>query len=380
MKRKTIVISANASWNILNFRLDLISALQQRGYRVIVLAPEDRFSGQLDALSVDFVPIHIDRQGVSPINDLLLLARYRRALAKICPDLFLGYTVKPNIYGSLAARTLGIKVINNISGLGTAFISEGILTRIVTALYKLALRHSATVFFQNRDDMDLFLGAKIVRPEQAALLPGSGIDLTRFAPASRSSKDHRVRFLYLGRLLWDKGVREYVDAARLVRAKRPKTVFQLLGFVDVPNRTAVARSDIDAWVEEGIVEYLPACDDVRPHIAGADCVVLPSYREGLPRSLLEAAAMARPLIATDVPGCRDAVDHGINGLLCAVRDPHSLADAITKMVDLTVEERAGMGSAGRRKVEANFDHAIVIERCLEAIDHVLGIAPPRSIG
>jgi glycosyltransferase involved in cell wall biosynthesis len=308
MRRKTIVVSINAAWNIFNFRRELLLALVAEGYRVVALAPEDSFSRRLIEMGIEFAPIPIDNQGISPFKDILLLARYRAALKRLRADLFLGYTIKPNIYGSIAAHNLGIPVINNISGLGTAFIRQGLLTRIVTDLYRLALRRSATVFFQNRDDRDLFLGKRIVRPEQSALLPGSGIDLERFSPPPASDRTASpFVFLYLGRLLWDKGLREFVEAARIVRAQHPSTIVRLLGFVDVPNRTAVARSDIEAWTGEGLIEYLPASDDVRPHIAQADCIVLPSYREGLPRALLEGAAMGRPLIATEGPGCGDVV-------------------------------------------------------------------------
>src|SRR5512139_2613874 len=212
MDRKTIVISINASWNIYNFRRELIAALQNRGFRVVALAPEDDYSERLRQLGVEVHPLRIDSQGMSPLHDLLLLARYRSALRRIRPDLLLGYTIKPNVYGSLAARSLGIPVINNVSGLGTAFIRGGALARIATALYRLAFRGSSTVFFQNRDDRALFLGKRIVAPERARLLPGSGIDLDRFRPADAPRAAGGFAFLFVGRLLWDKGVREFVDA------------------------------------------------------------------------------------------------------------------------------------------------------------------------
>lgn len=371
MGRKTVVLSVNASWNIVNFRMGLIEGLQREGFRVVALAPEDAYSPLLATQGVEFVPLSIDNQGISPINDLVLMARYRSALARIGPDVFLGYTIKPNIYGSLAARSLGIKVINNVSGLGTAFIRQGLLTRIVTRLYRFALAGSATVFFQNRDDRDLFVGQAIVRAGQARLLPGSGIDLVRFAPVPRPAHNDEIRFLFVGRLLWDKGVREYVEAARQVRKLRPQARFRMLGLVDAPNRTAVSRSELQSWVDEGVIEHFPACDDVRPYIADADCIVLPSYREGLPRTLLEGAAMAKPLIASDVPGCRDVVEPGVNGLLCAVRDPEALAEAMIRMVDLGAVARAEMGQRGRAKVEAGFGQDIIVARYLDAIGHAL---------
>jgi len=372
MRRKTIVISINAAWNIVNFRGGVISALQERGYRIVALAPDDEYRARLEEMGVELCPIAIDSKGMSPLRDLILLARYRAVLSRLKPVLFLGYTIKPNIFGSLAAHSLGIPVINNISGLGTAFINEGLLTRIATTLYRIALRRSRTVFFQNDEDRRLFLARKIVRPEQAGLLPGSGVDVQRFQPAESPGERDGCTFLFVGRLLWDKGVREFVEAARLVRARLPGARFQLLGFLDVPNRTAVGRSDVDGWIAEGLIEYLGAQSDVRPFVAAADCIVLPSYREGLPRTLLEGAAMGKPLIASDVPGCRDVVEHRANGLLCAVRDPGSLADAMMLMAETPHQRRAEMGALGRKTVEQRFDQRIVIDLYLAAIEAALG--------
>lgn len=368
MTPKTIVLSINASWNIVNFRMGLIRALQAAGHRVVALAPPDAWSERLEAEGVEYRPIEIDRQGLSPVRDLALLRRYWSILRDIRPDLFLGYTAKPNVYGSLAAHALGIPVINNVSGLGTAFIRQGLLTRLVSALYRLAFRGSATVFFQNAEDRDLFVAKRLVRPDRAKLLPGSGIDIERFKPSGLPRPERPFAFLLVARLLWDKGVREYVEAARRVRAQAPEARFRILGFLDVANRTAVPRADVEAWVAEGLIEYLGQADDVRPAIEAADCVVLPSYREGLPRTLLEAAAMGRPIIATDVPGCRHVVEPEVNGLLCAARDPVSLAEAMLRMLRATPEQRARWGRAGRERIEGEFDERIVAERYLEAIE------------
>jgi len=372
MRRKTIVMSINAAWNIVNFRKGVISALQERGYRIVALAPDDEYRARLEEMGVELCPIAIDSKGMSPLRDLILLARYRAALSRLKPILFLGYTIKPNIFGSLAAHSLRIPVINNISGLGTAFINQGLLTRIATALYRIALRRSHTIFFQNDEDRRLFLARKIVHPEQAGLLPGSGVDIQRFQPAEPAGARDGCTFLFVGRLLWDKGIHEFVEAARLVRARLPGARFQLLGFLDVPNRTAVGRGDVDGWVAEGLIEYLGAHGDVRPFVAAADCIVLPSYREGLPRTLLEGAAMGKPLIASDVPGCRDVVEHRANGLLCAVRDPGSLADAMMLMAEMPHQRRAEMGALGRKTVEQRFDQRIVIDLYLAAIEAALG--------
>jgi glycosyltransferase involved in cell wall biosynthesis len=373
MTQPIIAISINASWNIINFRRGLIAGLQSAGYRVVAIAPTDAYSPQFAELGVEHVPIAMDNQGVSPRRDLGLLLRYLRVLRQVRPAAFLGYTAKPNVYGSLAAHMLGIPVINNVSGLGTAFIRQGLLTRIVSGLYRLAFRRSSTVFFQNPEDRDLFVSAGIVASARTAVLPGSGIDLDRFAPANTAAGgDRPFTFLLVARLLWDKGVGEYVEAARLVRAEHPGVRFQLLGFLDVANRTAVPRTEVERWVREGLIDYLGHSDDVRPFLAAADCVVLPSYREGLPRTLLEAAAMGRPLIATDVPGCRHIADHGVNGYLCAVRDSAALAEAMANMLRLPEAERLAMGTAARAKAEAEFDERKVVERYLEAIAAATG--------
>jgi glycosyltransferase involved in cell wall biosynthesis len=370
--RKTVVISINSSWNIANFRQGLVAGLMNAGYRVVALAPPDAHSDRLVELGLDFVPIEMDQQGVSPAKDLLVLWRYWKALRAIKPAVFLGYTAKPNIYGSIAAHALGIPVINNVAGLGTAFIKQGLLTRIVSGLYRLAFARSATVFFQNDEDRTGFMQQGIVGAAQSRLLPGSGIDVAGFVPPQRTMPEKgSFVFLLVARMLWDKGIGEYVDAARRVLAEEPRARFQILGFLDVPNRTAIGRSVVEGWVAEGVVEYLGHSDDVRPFIEAADCVVLPSYREGLPRVLLEGAAMAKPLITTDVPGCRQVVDHGRNGLLCQVRDAVSLAEAMLTMLRLPEAERKAMGATGRAKVESEFDERIVIGRYLEAIGEAL---------
>jgi glycosyltransferase involved in cell wall biosynthesis len=320
----------------------------------------------MQALGVERIPIRIDRSGANPLADLRLIARYRGLLKRLRPAAYLGYTIKPNVYGSFAAASLGIPALPNVSGLGTAFIGGGPLQQIVVRLYRIGFARASVVFFQNDEDRQLFVDRRIVRPEQARVLPGSGVDLERFTPSPAA--DGAPVFLLVGRLLRDKGVNEFVEAARLVRAKIPQARFQLLGPIDEGNRTAISRTQLDSWVAEGVVEYLGTTDDVRPFIAGSSAVVLPSYREGLPRSLLEAAAMARPLIATNAPGCRDVVEDGANGYFCAVRDSASLADAMLRFADLSLERRLAMGESARRKVQERFNEERVVDTYLEVLD------------
>jgi glycosyltransferase involved in cell wall biosynthesis len=366
--QQTVVIGANSAWNIVNFRGALIEGLRTAGWRVIALAPDDGSAARLSALGAEFLPIRIDSSGTSVLRDARLFADYWAVLRRLRPRAFLGFTVKPNIYGSLAARLLGVRTINNISGLGTAFMGPGPLNWLVSRLYRLALARSARVFFQNPDDLDLFVAKGLVRPGQAARIPGSGVDLERFRPSAAPRPDGRpFRFLFVGRLLRDKGLVEYAEAARRLRPRWPQVDFAVLGFAGSDNRSAVPIAEVERWQDEGIVTYLGDTVDVRPFLADSDCVVLPSYREGLPRSLLEAAAMARPMIATDVPGCRDVVTAGENGFLCEARSVESLASAMEKMLCLDPTERAELGLRARERVEREFDQALVARAYLEAL-------------
>jgi glycosyltransferase involved in cell wall biosynthesis len=366
--QRTAVIAANSAWNILNFRGALIEALRKAGWQVIALAPDDGKAAALAALGAEFVPIAIESSGTSILRDGRLFLDYLRILRRLRPQAFLGFTVKPNIYGSLAARLLGVRTINNISGLGTAFLARGPLNWLVSRLYRLSLANSAKVFFQNHDDRAMFVDRGLVRKGQSGLLPGSGIDLRYFRPSRKRRPPNRpFRFLFVGRLLRDKGLIEYAQAARLLRPRWPDVEFAILGFAGSDNRSAVPMPEIARWHQDGIVRYLGDTADVRPFLEESDCIVLPSYREGLPRSLLEAAAMARPMVATDVPGCRDLVAEDENGFLCEARAPESLAAAMEKMLRLSPAERAAMGARARQRVEREFDQALVVDAYLEAL-------------
>ena len=372
MTPRRVVIAANSAWHIANFRGELIRALVEHGYEPFALAPADS-TGRLRDMGIEQVELPLERSGLNPIADLALLLRYRQILKHLRPVAYLGFTIKPNIYGGLAARSLGVPHIANISGLGTAFIRRGPLQTLVSNLYRIALRRASVVFFQNPDDQALFLERRLVRAGQAQLLPGSGVDLKRFCQVPLP--DGPVTFLFIGRLLGDKGVRELIEAARKLRKSHANVRVQLLGPLDGGNRTAITRAELNDWLSHGLVEYLGETDDVRPCIEKATAVVLPSYREGLPRSLLEAAAMARPLIATDVPGCREVVEGGTNGFLCAPRSAQSLTDTMRSFADLAPEQRSAMGLASRRKVESGFSEAAVIRAYVNALGNV---AAPRS--
>ncbi|RST31001.1 glycosyltransferase family 1 protein [Sphingomonas ginkgonis] len=370
-----IVLSANSCWNLVNFRGALLKGLQERGFQVTGAAPLDGSEGLLSRAGAAVEPIAIRSDGLNPLEDARLAVRYWRLLRRRRPAAFCGFTAKPNVYGCLAAGQLGIPAIANVSGLGTAFIRGGSLEKLITGLYTAAFRRAALVFFQNREDRALFVDRGIVRPEQAGLLPGSGVDLARFRPTRRSGDaTGETRFLFVGRLIGDKGVREFADAARIVRAARPDCRFALLGPLGVANRTAITREELDGWVGEGILDYRGAADDVRPHLDWADAIVLPSYREGLSRVLLEGAAMERPLLASDVPGNRELVRDGVNGLSFSVRSADSMAEAMLRFAAMPFSQKQILAAAARRGVEVEFDEAIVVERYVNAIRAAIGPA------
>ena len=362
-----ILITVNAAWNVMNFRRPLVAAMIADGHSVTVLAPRDDSVAALESLGCRFLPLEMSVKGLNPLQDIKLIGRMRRVFREEQPDAIFSYTIKNNIFGALAARPLGIPFIPNVTGLGTAFLSGGFLQFVAEGLYRRAFRHQRVVFFQNEDDRNLFLTRRLVTAQQARLLPGSGIDLNHFAATDYSKDKDAPVFLMIARLLRDKGVIEYVEAARRVKSAHPRARFQLLGAVDAANRTAIDAATVTSWEEEGIIEYLGTADDVRPHIAASHCVVLPSYREGAPRTLIEAAAMARPLIATDVPGCRSVVEDGETGYLCKVRDGDDLARSIETFLALPRAEIARMGRAGRAKMSKSFDQAIVVQAYRDAL-------------
>lgn len=355
-----ILITVNAAWNIWNFRRSLVEALLADGHRITILAPYDESVPSLQACGCRFVPLAMDVKGLNPLADFSLVRRFGRHFRSERPDVILSYTIKNNLFGALAARRLGLPFIPNITGLGTAFLSGGFLRAVAEGLYRKAFRHPEVVFFQNADDRDFFIERKLIRAAQAELVPGSGIDLRHFDVAPLPVTKTQPVFLMIARLLRDKGVAEFVDAAIRVKSLLPQARFQLLGALAPENRAAIDPQLVQSWHAEGVIEYLGQAPDVRPYIAAASCVVLPSYREGAPRTLIEAASMGRPIIATDVPGCRSVIEDGVTGYLCTVRSGESLAQACLKFLGLCDEARAAMGKEGRRKMEREFDQAIVI--------------------
>ena len=365
MKRVAIVY--NTSHYIFAFKLNLVKELQNNGYSVIAIAPYDKYSDKFEDIGVEYHELKMDNKGSNPIKDLFIVFQLINLYRKVKPDFVLNFTIKPNLYSTVAASIFSIPVINNITGLGTVFINGGITLKIVKLLYKFAFLFPKRVFFQNKDDMELFLSHKLVDVNRVALLPGSGVDLEKYKPISKEKNLDKIVFLLIGRMIKDKGVGEYIEAAKIIKQKYSNVEFQLLGGVGVVNLSAITLEELQDNEQKGIVHYLGETDDIRTFIANSDVVVLPSYREGMPRTLLEAAAMAKPVIATDVPGCKDAVGDGMNGYLCEVKNSNDLADKMEKMINLSDSERMAMGLAGRQKMEKEFDERIVLEAYLKEL-------------
>ena len=363
-----IAVVSNTAWSLFNMRLNLMCALQAAGHTVVAVAPDDAYAQCIRDMGITFEAVPISGSGTNPVRELQSVLRLGAVFRRYRVGLVLSYTPKGNLYAALACIALRIPFVPNVSGLGRAFICKSLVTQVARTLYRLTFDHARQVFFQNLDDMAVFVESGLMRSGHAERLPGSGVDLVRFSSTAVISRAAEAPvFLLVARMLWDKGVGEYVEAARSVRALHPGARFQLLGFLDVANPSAIPRAQMEAWVTECVVDYLGPTDDVRPYLVQADCVVLPSYREGVPRTLLEAAATARPVITTDAPGCRDTVVEGETGFLCRPADAPDLADKLLRFIAMTPEERQAMGQRGRAFVEQNFDERLVIERYLAVV-------------
>ncbi|MGN6233926.1 MAG: glycosyltransferase family 4 protein [Trinickia sp.] len=370
--RITVCLVCNTGFAIYTYRQGVIRTLIAKGVRVIVLAPRDRTFALLEEMGCECIDLPVASKSTNPLDDLRTLASLYRRYRTIRPDVVFHYTIKANIYGSVAAWLARVPSIAVTTGLGYVFIQKSRAASVAKALYRFAFRFPREVWFLNRDDHSAFLNERLLaRPERAKLLHGEGVDIDHFG-LTPLPQAQRVTFVLIGRLLWDKGVGEYVEAARMLRMRYPHARFQLLGPVGVDNPSAIAQADIDGWTREGVIEYLGEAHDVRPVIANADCVVLPSYREGVPRTLMEASAMGRPIVATNVPGCREVVQDGVTGLLCEVKNAQSLAAKLAQIVEMDASARREMGLRGREKVAAEFDEALVIERYRETLYALTG--------
>ncbi len=368
MSKRRILISINTAWNIYNFRRNLIRFLISNNYHVITLAPSDSYSKKLEELGCEVHDLPMNAKGSNPFEDLRLLQTYKKQFKRLRPDICLFFTIKPNIYGSLACKQLGISFINNISGLGTVFLRNSISSIIAKRLYKKALHASKHIFFQNENDLDVFRMQHLLSHEKYSVIPGSGIDLDYFKALNIVNRSKTAfTFLMVSRLIFDKGIREYIQAAEIVMEKHPNTVFEILGRAEGDAQLGYSKNEFKKIVTRKSLVWHEEQSDVRPFIENADTIVLPSYREGMSRSLLEACAMEKPVITTDTPGCNDIVIDKLNGFLCEINNADSLANAMIKMINLDKNERKEMGKKGREIVKKRFADQIIFDAYINAI-------------
>lgn len=366
-----VILFANTDWYLYNFRRSLALALRHAGCDVLLISPPGPYGEKLRQLGLRWEPLPMERRSLNPMRELALLWYLIRLIRREQPTLVHGFTIKCAVYGSLAARLAGVPVrVNAVAGMGYVFTSDQLKARVlrpvVRGLLRLALGgEQARLILQNSDDVALFTQAGLVDPEHIRLIRGSGVDCARFADVPRAaSNDGSLRVLLASRLLWDKGIEEFIGALRQLRDQGRPIDALLAGMPDPGNPAAVPESTIQGWVEEGLVTWLGHVDDMNRLLGSVHVVVLPSYREGLPRTLVEAAACGLPLITTDVPGCREVVRDGVDGLLVPVKNSDALAAAIRRLQDQP-EFAYHLGQAARRKARAEFDEGIVIRRTME---------------
>ncbi len=370
-----IAFVANTSWYLFNFRLNLMRVLLEKGHEVYAISPLDEYSNRLVAENVKFLDWKLSGAGVNPFVEFLSVLRLRRMLDRERMDMALTYTPKGNVYCGLAIIFSDRRLLPNVSGLGRVFSAGGWLSALVRMLYKFAFLRSYKVFFQNEDDRDLFVKARLLHQSKTERLMGSGVDLSKFQPTPlpclATPRVGGVVFILVARLIWEKGVGQFVDAARLIKVSYPQTRFWILGKIPDESSGGVKKVDVERWEKEQLVEYLGTTDDVADVLNRVDCMVLPSYyREGVPRSLIEAAAMGRPCITTDMPGCRDVVRDGENGWLCAPRDVDDLKEKMTRFIEAGPDKKLKMGLAARRIAVELFDEQVIIKKYLAAIENI----------
>lgn len=356
-----ILVLANFDIGLYQFRRELLAALLEKGHDVTISLPYGDMVEPLKKMGCVFVDTPLERRGMNPVKDCSLLWRYFKLLRKEKPDLVITYTIKPNVYGGMLCRALKIPYATNITGLGTAFQGQGALRKLVTVLYRTALKKAKVVFFENSANRDLLVGERIVNEKQCCLLPGAGVNLERYSVADYP--DGEVKFLFMGRVMKEKGVGELFAAMHRLHSEGASCSLDVLGDYE-ENLSEVMEQGAQA----GWLRYHGYQEDVRPFIESAHCFVLPSYHEGMANTNLECASMGRPVITSDIPGCREAVADWKTGFLCKPMDTESLYEAMKRFLALTQEQRRIMGSAGRRRMEEIFDKRRVVEMTLAALE------------
>lgn len=354
-----IALVANSTWNIYNFRLNVIDKLLAEGHDVVVIAPIDEYVEYKEKYpKVQHVNLRtLDRDSTNPLKDMILVAELIRKYKKIKPDLILHYTNKPNIFGGIAAKIAGVPSIAMVTGLGYAFIHKGWIRDVTTRLYRFVAGFHKKFIFENIEDRELFDQLGITSKDQGVSIKGCGVNTIYYHPYPNGQiiPGDEVTFTFIGRLLYDKGIGEYVAAAKIIKEKYPKVSFWIVGELDPDNPATVDKEDLVGWTANDIVEYHGFQRDVRPFIAKSDCIVLPSYREAIPRTITEGMAMGKPVITTDTAGCREAVDIGRNGYLAEVKSTSSLRKVFEQFIQLSSDQRHKMGYEGRAKALEEFD-------------------------
>lgn len=367
-----IIFTANQSMALYKFRLGVMLFLKNQGYQIIAIAPSDSFSQKIVQLGIQFIPVKLNSYKKNPIADIKLFINLLILYKQLKPIFIFHYTVKLNIYGTLAAYIAGnIPSISVVPGRGYSFQKKNWLYRLVNIFYRFSLGYTREVWFLNEEDRDFFVTEGMVERRKTIILPSEGVNTEYYAPrrVMRSKIQDGLTFMLSGRLLWEKGVDEFVKSARLILERYPKTKFHLLGFLDPLDKRVVPAEKIQEWEVEGIVKFMGVAEDVRPFFINVDCFVLPSYYgEGLPRTLLEAASMEIPIITTSTQGCKDAVSVGENGLLCEPRSVNDLVEKLVTFIELSTADKIRMGKAGRKKVKQQFDEKFVIRQYLSKIN------------
>jgi glycosyltransferase involved in cell wall biosynthesis len=364
---KKIVVLENSYLSTVTMRRALMNALTQQGFDVYILSSgKEEFAERLKEIDATF--IDIGSSTVNPVEVLKYIKRLRGAIKQIKPDICLTFTPRQNIYGNFVCKTLGIPVLSNITGTGVPFHIEGFVYWVGRRFYKQVLKNPKVVFFQNNDDLTDLVAGKYVKKEQAVLIPGSGVETGRFLPVKKGAHDKFV-FLFIGRLVKIKGIEELITAAENILKDKNNCEFWIVGPLWKQNtgKLTFTEADVEEWKRKGII-YKGEAKDVRPFLGACDCFVLPSYREGLSNSLLEAASMERPIVTTNVTGCRDVVVDGLNGFLCESENAVSLEQCLRKMLAVSEHERNEMGRQGRIKVKKEYEKSLVIEKYIEQIN------------
>lgn len=370
---KKVLLVANSTWNFYNFRQNIIDALLEKNYEVILISPVDEYLNPLlNAKPIRHIRLRqLERMGTNPYRDIRLFFELLNIYKTEQPDLIIHYTIKPNIYGNLAARICKIKSICVVTGLGYVFLHHSFFNSVAKRLIRTSFKSSSMVVFENEDDQQLFIEQQLVTRKQTALVNGCGINLEYFKPIKTPKDDNnKIIFSFIARLIKDKGITEYVDAARRIQLLNENVEFWVAGELDKNNPTCIAEDQLMEWIQSGVIKYFGALKDVRPLISKSDCIVLPSYREAMARTLTESLAMEIPVITANSSGCNFVVDEGQNGFLVPPKDAMALSEAIEKFLSLDQTERSKMGKRGREKMIELFDEKIVTNQFLQIINMV----------